>query len=325
MAIIRSSLLCLGIAALLAPAQAPAQANYPGSKPITLIVPYAPGNTDIIARIYFTQVGKDTKWPIIYDYKPGAAGHIGANLAAKSAPDGHTMLMISSSLTFGHLRKKKLPYDWRTDLIPTYQLTATSLMLMVNAKHPAKSVKEYVAWAKANPGKLNYGVVGTGGITHLVGMLMHDQMGIDVNYVPYKGFGPVAGDLAAGTLHAAMPSYKAVYGLVSEGKIRPLAMSMNKARNKHLPQLRSIAEEGYPDFNYVSWMGIFFPKGTPPAIMNRMNVELNKSTRAPDVIKGFDDLGDGIGGGTPEEFKRVVLDTSERLSKLIIDKNIDLD
>jgi tripartite-type tricarboxylate transporter receptor subunit TctC len=318
----RMTLLCLS-AALLAPMQVQAQANYP-NKPITLVVPYAPGNTDIIARIYLNQVGKDTKWPFTYDYKPGAAGHIGANVAARATPDGYTMLMISSSLTFGHLLKNKPAYDWRTDLIPTYQLTATSLMLMVNANHPAKSIKEYVAWAKANPGKLNYGVVGTGGITHLVGMLMHEQMGIEVNYVPYKGFGPVATDLAAGVLHAAMPSYKAVYGLINEGKIRPLGMSMAKARNKSLPNLKSVAEEGYPDFNYISWMGIFFPKGTPPAVMSRMNAELNKATKAPEVIKGFDDLGDGIGGGTPEEFKKVVLDTSERLSKIIIEKNIDL-
>ena len=198
-------------------------------------------------------------------------------------------------------------------------------MLMVNSKMPVNSVKEYVTWAKTNPGKLNYGVVGTGGITHLVGMLMHEKMGIEVNYVPYKGFGPVAADLAGGVLHGSMPSYKAVYGLVSEGKIRPLAMSMAKARNKSLPHLKSVAEEGYPDFNYVSWMGIFFPKGTPPAVMARINTELNKSTKAPEVIKGFDDLGDGIGGGTQEEFKKVVLETSERLSKIIIEKNIDLE
>jgi tripartite-type tricarboxylate transporter receptor subunit TctC len=309
---------------MLAPFQALAQANYP-SKPITLVVPYAPGNTDIMARIYLTQIARNTNWVFTYDYKPGAAGHIGANIAAKAAPDGHTMLMISSSLTFGHLLKNKPAYDWRTDLIPTYQMTATSLILMVNSNMPVKSIKEYVAWAKSNPGKLNYGVVGVGGITHLVGMLMHEKFGVEVNYVPYKGFGPVAGDLASGVLHGAMPSYKAVHGLVTEGKIRPIGMSMANARNKSLPHLKSIAEEGYPDFNYVSWMGIFFPKGTPQPIMNRMNAEFNKSTKYPEVIKGFDDLGDGIGGGTQDEFKRVVLDTSERLSKLIIEKNIPLD
>jgi len=326
-----SGLFCLSAAAFLAPLQVQAQAPakpasgaYP-SRPITLIVPYAPGNTDLMARIYLSQIARNTHWAFTYDYKPGQAGHIGANAAAKAEPDGHTMLMISSSLTFGHLYSKKLPYDWRTDLIPTYQMTATSLMLLVNSSMPVTSVKDYIAYAKANPGKINYGVVGAGGITHLVGMWMHGMMGVDVNYVPYKGFGPVAGDLASGVLNAAMPSYKAVRGLILQGKIRPLGLTMVNARNDHLPGLKSIAEEGVPDFNYVSWMGIFFPKETPQPIMNRMNTEFNKATKAPELIKGFDDLGDGIGGGSQADFKKLVLQTSERLTKLITDNNIKLD
>ena len=324
MIINRLPLLCLAAAAMLTPFQTLAQANYP-SKPITLVVPYAPGNTDIMARIYLTQMARNTNWVFTYDYKPGASGHIGANLAAKAAPDGHTMLMISASLTLGHLLTSKPLYDWRTDLIPTYQMSATSLILMVNSSMSVRSVKDYIAYAKANPGKLNYGVVGLGSITHLVGMWMNGMMGVEVNYVPYKGFGPVAGDLAGGVLHAATPSYKAVQGLVTEGKIRPLGMTKANARITQLPHLRSIAEEAVPNFNYVSWMGIFFPKGTPQPIMNRMNAEFNKATTYPEVIRGFDDLGDGLGGGTQEEFKKLVLETSTQLTKLIIDNKIELD
>lgn len=295
------------------------------SKPVTLIVPYAPGNTDIIARIYLTQISLNTGWTFTYDYKPGASGHIGATLAARSAPDGYTMLMMSSTITLGHLLKTPPPYDWRTAFVPIHQMTRTPPILIVSPTLPIKSVAEYIAYGKKNPGKINYANVGTGGITSLVSAWMNKAMGVEVTYVPYKGYGPITTAMVSGEAHAAHPSPKAFLSYIQSGKLRALATLQVNGRVPQLPYLKSLAEEGVPDFDYTIWIGSFYPRGTAPAIVNLMNTEFNKAAKSPEVIRKFDDLGEGFGGGTPEEFRKLVIDTGARLTKVVEETGIQLE
>ena len=303
--------------------QAPVR-EYP-TKPITLIVPYAPGNTDILARIYLQEISRNTDWAFTYDYKPGAAGRIGTALAAKAAPDGHTMLLVAASVTYGHLMKSKLSYDWRKDLAPVFLLNRTPGILLVYPSLPIHSLTEYIAYARANPGKINYATVGTGGIVHLIATLMHSQMGVKVTYVPYKGYGPIAGALASGEVHAAHPPFLAFQANVAAGKIRPLALTAANARLRQLPGVRSMAEEGLPDFDNFSWVGIFVPGGTPTSIVSRLNGEFTRASRSEDMVRRLEDLGETIGGGTAEEFKRFLYATSDRLGKVIKDTGFDLE
>lgn len=303
--------------------QAPVR-EYP-TKPITLIVPYAPGNTDVLARIYLQEISRNTDWIFTYDYKPGAAGKIGTALAAKAVPDGYTMLLVAASVTFGHLMKNRLPYDWRKDLAPVFLLNRTTGVLLVHPSLPIHSLMDYIAYAKAHPGKINYATVGSGGIVHLIATLMHSQMGVKVTYVPYKGYGPIASALASGEVHAAHPPFLAFQANVLAGKIRPLALTAAHARLKQLPGIRSMAEEGLPDFDNFSWVGIFVPGGTPTGIVNRLNGEFTRASRSEDMIKRLDDLGETIGGGTAEEFRRFLYATSDRLGKVIKDTGFDLE
>ena len=244
---------------------------------------------------------------------------------AKAAPDGHTMLMISGTITYSDLLKNKQSYDWRKDLAPVYQLNRTTGILMVNPALPVRTVAEYIAYGKANPGKINYATVGTGGIVHLIAELMHSQMGIKVTYVPYKGYGPITTALVSGDVQAAHPTYKAFQAFITSGKVRPIALTAANARLPQLPNLRSIAEEGVPEFDNFSWVGIFMPSGTPVPVINRMNAEFNKARQNPDVVQKLTDLGETPGGGSPEEYRRFLLNTSERLAKIIKDTGIELE
>jgi tripartite-type tricarboxylate transporter receptor subunit TctC len=268
---------------------------------------------------------QNTGWNFTYDYKQGDAGRIGTAYVAKAAPDGHTMLMISSTITYSHLMKNKQSYDWRKDLAPVYQLNRTTGILMVTPGLPVKSVSEYIAYGKANPGKINYATVGTGGIVHLVAEQMHSMMGIKVTYVPYKGYGPITTALVAGEVHAAHPTYKAFQAFITSGRVRPIGLTAAHARLPQLPNLRSIAEEGVPEFDNFTWVGIFVPSGVSSAIVNRMNGEFAKAAQSPDVVKRLTDLGESPGGGSPEEFRRFLFQTSERLTKVIKDTGIELE
>lgn len=315
---------CAGLLQAPAARAQPAAATFP-IRPITLIVPYAPGNTDVLARVYLNQIAENTRWNFTYDYKPGAAGRIGTAAAAKAAPDGHTLLMISATVTYGHLLKTRLPYDWRRDLAPVFPLNKTTGILLVNPALPVKTLAEYMAYGKANPGKINYGTVGTGGIVHLIAEYMHGLMGIKVTYVPYKGYGLITTALVSGEVHAAHPTYKAFQGMIQAGKVRPIAFTSAHARLPQLPGVRSMAEEGLPGFDNFSWVGIFAPAGTPAPVITRLNAEFNRARQSEELVKKLDDIGETPGDGSPEDFRRFLMATSERLEKIIRDTGIELE
>lgn len=295
------------------------------TRPITVIIPFSPGATDLMARIYTQEVSRVTGWVFTYDYKPGAAGRIGTAAAAKATPDGYSMHGNSATIAYGHLMKTKLTYDWRKDFIPLFQMNRTPSILLVNPSLPIRSVAEYISYAKANPGKINYATSGSGGIVHIIAEFMHSQMGVKVTYVPYKGFGPSSAALIAGEVQATHASYLSHQGNIKAGKVRPLALTARNARLKQLPELKSLAEEGLPGFEHVLWLGLFLPSGVPDAIVNRLSSEFNKAAKSDDVTKKLDAIGEAVGGGSPEEFRQFLNTVSERLTKVIMDNNIQLE
>jgi tripartite-type tricarboxylate transporter receptor subunit TctC len=195
----------------------------------------------------------------------------------------------------------------------------------VHPSLPVKTVGEYIAYGKANPGKVNYATVGTGGIVHVIAELMHSLMGIKVTYVPYKGYGPITTALVSGDVDAAHPTYKAFQSFIISGKVRPIGLTAANARLPQLPNVTSIAEQGMPEFDNYSWVGIFVPSAVPATAINRLNQEFNKARNSPELVKKLTDLGETPGGGTPDEFRRFLMQTSERLTKVIKENKIELE
>jgi tripartite-type tricarboxylate transporter receptor subunit TctC len=314
-----ASLLCAGPAYTQT-----ADRGYP-ARPITLIVPFAPGNTDVLARLFLQKISENTGWSFIYDYKPGASSSIGSAAVARAKADGYTMLLNTPSLIAVALSKRRLTYDWKTDLQPVYQMTRTPYILMVSASLPIKSLKDYVAYGKAHPGKINYATTGTGSIGHLFAAWMHGLMGVEVTYIPYKGYAPVATAIISGEVDAASPTYKSFHSYITAGKLRALAVTAANARIRQLPALKSIAEEGYSEYDSFTWAGIFVPTGTPLAIINRLNAEFSKAADSPDVTSRLDDLGEVKGGGSHEAFARFLVANGEVLARIVKERGIQID
>lgn len=301
-----------------------AQGNYP-SKPISVLIPFPPGGTDLMTRIYTQEVQRTNPgWNFVYDYKPGAAGRLGTAIAAKAAPDGYSMHGNSATIVYGHLMKG-LSYDWRKDFTPLFQMSRTPSILFVNPTLPIKTLADYISYGKANPGKINYATSGNGGIVHIIAEFMHSQMGVKVTYIPYKGFGQSSAGLLSGEVQATHASYIAYRGHITSGKVRPISLTMRNARLKQLPELKSMAEEGIPEFEHILWLGLFLPTGVPAPILNRLSSEFNKAAKSDEVLKKLESNGESVGGGTPEEFRRFLMNVSERLEKVIISNNIKLD
>ena len=313
----------LAMACAPALAQTDAEAGDYPRKPITIVVPFTPGNIDVLGRIYTNEISKTTKWSFLYDFKPGAAGTIGAAMVAKSAPDGYTLVGQSSTMAFAHLLPTR-PFDWRKDFTPVYQLNRTTSLFMVSANFPAQSVGEYIAYAKANPGKVNFAVNGFGGIVHIMSDLLNSQMGVKVTLVPFKGYAQIASALAQGEAHATLASYPTFKPFIDSGRIRPISLSIRNARMRQLPALKSLAEEGLPDYEHVVWVGLFAPSATPTAIAQRLNLEFNKAAKTDDVRNRLETLGESVGGGSLEEFRQMMLSTTERITKVVVENKIEL-
>ena len=307
----------------LAQAQAESDTRDYPRRPITIVVPFTPGNIDVLGRIYTNEISKTTKWSFLYDFKPGAAGTIGAAMVAKSPPDGYTLVGQSSTAAFAHLLPTK-PFDWRKDLTPIYQLNRTTSLFMVSSAFPAQSVGEYIAYAKANPGKVNFAVNGFGGIVHIMSDLLNSQMGVKVTLVPFKGYAQIATSLAQGEAHATLASYPTFKPFIDAGKIRPLSLSIRNARMRQLPTLKSLAEEGLPDYEHVVWVGLFAPSATPGAIARRLNFEFNKAAKSDEVRERLETLGESVGGGSLEDFRQAMQATTERITKVVTDNKIEL-
>jgi len=278
-----------------------AEAAYP-ERPITLIVPFAAGGTtDIIGRIIASGMAKDLKRQIIVENREGAGGTIGTDQAARARPDGYTLLLHTpSTAAINRYLYTRLKYDSAKDFTPISLVTKAPNVLVVRKGFPAKNVAELVKLAKANPGKYNYASSGNGTILHLSGALFTQTAGVDIVHVPYNGAGPAMNDVVAGTIDIMFDNFPSAIGHIRAGRVIPLAIT-TKARNFAMPNLPSIAEQGYPSYETSTWAAIYGPKNLPPDILARLAKAAAAAARDPETIKKFRDLGAEPVGSTPQE------------------------
>src|SRR5436190_1683824 len=246
---------------------------YP-SKPIRLIVPFAAGGgTDLTARAIAQRLTEAWGQPVIVDNRPGANGTIGVDIAAKSAPDGYTLTMISSSHSVNVSLYKNLPYDLVKDLTPITQATTQPYALVVNPSLPVKSVAELIALAKSKPGVLNYGSSGIGGLSHLSGALFAALAHIKLTHIPYKGGAPAMTEVISGQIDMLFSTLLQSHAQIEAGKLRPLAITTAK-RSPAAPQLPTMIEAGVPGFEVAGWYGVLAPAGTPAPIVDKLNKDI---------------------------------------------------
>lgn len=277
-----------------------AQSGYP-SRPMRIIVPAAPGGgTDYTARLIAQRLTNALGQSVVVDNRAGASGNIGLEIAAKSAPDGHTLVMPITSFPMNPHLFRKLPFDTVKDFSPITLAAVAPLYLVVNPSLPVKSVSDLVTLGKAKPGSLNYANSGNGTSAHLAGELFKKMSGVDMVSLPYKGGGPAVIDLIAGRVQVYFSTIPAAIQQVQAGRLRGLAVTSSK-RVDLIPDVPTVAESGLPGFEIVGWFGMFAPAGTPRPIIMRLNAEINETMQLPETRKQFATHGLVPGGGTPEE------------------------
>jgi tripartite-type tricarboxylate transporter receptor subunit TctC len=312
--------ICAGFAAICVPsltlAQAPTSA-FP-NKPIRFVVPYpAGGPLDVIARLLGQKVAESTKQPVVVDNKPGAGGNIGADIVAKSPADGYTLVMGAvATHAINPTLYASIPYDPVKDFAPITQVASTPNVLVVNPSVPASNVREFIAYAKANPGKLNFGSGSTGSAGHLAGELFKAQAGVQMTHVPYKGAAPAMQDLVGGQIQLMFDNLASSLAQVKAGRVKALAVTTAK-RTALAPDLPTIAESGLPDFDISTWFGVFAPAGTPKETLDRLHAEFTKALAAPDVREKMLALGAEPVGNRPEEFAAYIRAERDKYARVI--------
>ena len=301
-----------------------AQTDYP-NKPIRLIVPFpAGGGTDIYARLIANKLTERLKW-VVVDNKPGAGGNIGVDAAAKSPPDGYTIVIgQTSNLTISPTLYKKLPYDPQKDLTPIVLVADSALALVVPAASPYKTVKEIVSAAKQKPEDISLGFPGNGTVAHLSSVMFQSASGAKFQNVPYKGAAQALTDLMGSSIQSYMASATTVIGHVKGGKLRALAVT-GKNRIESLQGVPTIEESGYPGFDAVTWFGLLAPAGTPAAVVERINTEVNKILVLPEVKEKIAAEGGGPIGGTPQEFARLLTTETPKWARLVKESGAKID
>jgi tripartite-type tricarboxylate transporter receptor subunit TctC len=300
----------------LAPQLAQAQ-SYP-TKPVRLVVPYAPGGaTDIIARAAAIELTKTLGQSVIVENRAGAGGNVGAELVAKSAPDGYTMVMSASSLHgITPFLYTKLNYDPNKDLVPVIVFASFANVLVLNPGVKANSVQELVALARSQPGKMTCASSGSGSTIHMSCEMFKQMLGLDIVHVPYKGSGPAVSDLMGGQVNLMFDNIPSAISHVRSGKLRALATTGAK-RASALPELPTMIEAGVPGYVADAWFGLVMPAGTPKAIIERMNAEGQKAAKAPEFVKRMTDLGYEIVGGTSEQMAAMIQDEFKRWGPIV--------
>jgi len=318
----RTLLLAVTVAAS---AQAWSQATYP-NKPVRVVVPLAPGGaTDIQARLFTQKLSMSLGQTFLVDNRAGAGGLIAFNLIAhQTPPDGYTLLATSATFTNAPALFEKPPFDPIKDFEPISLMSKAPYALIVTPTFPAKSLGEFIAWSKANPGSLNFAISGQGTIIHFAAVWFASAAGFKATLVPYKGTGPATQDVIAGQVHATFANVISASPLLKAGKIRAIAVTTAQ-RSGVYPDLPAIAEAGMPDYEVTTWHGWLAPKGTSRAIVNVMNAELSKVLKYPDVVKLLADDGGIPMGGAPVEFRKLIASEIERWKKLVKDNNIKTD
>jgi tripartite-type tricarboxylate transporter receptor subunit TctC len=294
------------------------------SKPIRFIVPYAPGGgTDVVARIYGGNLSRRVHQPVVIENRPGASGAVGVEVTAKAPPDGNTICIISASNTVNSATNPRLPYDLAKDLQGVSQLISQSFVLVVNPSLPVKSVRDLIAYAKANPGKLNFGSSGTGGVTHLAGVLLAHMSQTDMVHVAYRGEAAAIIDLMNGSTQFQIATLLNAKPHIDSGRLRALATSSNK-RNPATPDLPTIAESGVPGYMVDQWYGVVTSAKVPQAIVNALSEEISLSAQDPEVVERLKKDGVEAVSSKPEELSAHIKSEIDKWGTLVRETGIKL-
>lgn len=296
--------------------------SYP-NRPLRFVSPYPPGGAvDILARFLGQHLHDSLGQPVIVENRAGGSGIVGTAAVAKAAPDGYTLLMASSGpLAVNPSMFPDLPYDPTRDLAPITMVAIVPSVLAVHPSIPAKSVKQLIALAKANPGELNFSSSGNGGSGHLAGEMFNLMAGIRMTHIPYRGTGPSVIGLLSGEVSLSFENMLSLLAYVKEGRVRGLAVTSVK-RSQAAPELPTIAESGLPGYSAGPWFAILAPAGTPRDIVNVLNRELVKILRRPDVVKRLSADGGDVVAGTPEELSEYIRSEIRTWAKVIREANI---
>lgn len=293
-------------AAILACAMASAWGQAYPTKPIRIVAPSTPGDApDVIARLVADKLSVALGQQVVVDNKPGAGGVVGSESVAKSAPDGYTLIMGNAgSHGINAAVYSKLPYDIQRDFAPVSQVAIAPNVMVVNPAVPANTVAEFIAYAKAQPGKLSYASGGNGSSAHMSMELFKAMAGVDIQHIPYKGSSPALTDLIGGQVAVFIGNMPPTVPHIKAGKLRALAVT-TRARSALMPELPTIGDT-LPGYETVAWFGVLAPAGTPPDIVNKLSVEIGKIARSPEMREKLVAMGAEPVGGTPDEFKAVI-------------------
>ncbi len=303
-------------ALIAAPAGSALAQAYP-SKPIRVIVPFPPGgSTDFLARIVGQKLTAAWGQQVVIDNRPGAGGTVGAAEAARATPDGYTLLMGAVHHTIATSAYAKLPYDFQKDFAPVTTVAIVPNILVVNPAVPANTVKELIAYAKANPGKLTYGSAGMGTAHHLIGESFNAQAGVDILHVPYKGSSPAVADLIGGQVTLMYDTVSSCLPHIKSGKLRAIGVSTAK-RSAALPDVPTIAEAALPGFEVTTWFGFLAPAKTPPDVVTKLNTEIVKILNMPDVRERLLAAGSEPVGNTPEQMTAQIAHETAEFAKIV--------
>jgi len=283
----------------------PAAPDYP-TKPIRIIVPQSPGaSTDITARLVAQGLNEAFKQPVIVDNRPGSSGIAGTELVARAAPDGYTLMVVASSFSINPALGRKLPYDSIRDFTTVTQLSKFPNMLAAHPSAPVKTLQDVIAYARAKPGQLNYASAGVATGTHMTVELLKFMTGIDLLHVPYKGGGPAMTAAIGGQTQLVVGTSVGMLTHVRAGKLRAIAVT-SAHRSAAAPDIPTFAESGVPGYEHEPWNGMFGPAGLPKSVLARVNAEVARILRSPEVKKIFERDAADVVGGTPEQFGAVL-------------------
>jgi tripartite-type tricarboxylate transporter receptor subunit TctC len=306
----------IGLSAFSLNALAQGNSNFP-DRSVRIIVPFgAGGATDIISRTVGQKLSEMWKQPVVVDNRSGANGNIGASDAAKSAPDGYTLLMATSSHAINATLYKNLNYSLSQDFVALSNLAFVPLVLVVNPAIPANTVKELATYAKANSGTLNFGSGGVGTAAHLAGELFNTETGSKMLHVPYKGGALAMNDLLGGQIQVMFANLPEANNQIKANKLRALAVTGDQ-RNPQQPDVTTFAESGFPSIDLKSWFGLFVPKGTPTAVVQKLSTDISAAVQDPAVQKRLTEIGSEPVGSKTEQFQPFVNNEIKRWGGLI--------
>ena len=291
--------------------------NYP-SKPITMVVPFvAGGTTDILARIVGQSLSEELGQPVIIDNRAGAGGNIGGQFAARSAADGYTLFMGTvGTNAINEWLYKKMPFNPNKDFAPLTRVANVPNLLVANPQQPFKNVKEMIAYAQANPGKVNFGSSGSGSSIHLSGELFKMMTKVDMVHIPYKGSAPAVTDLLGNQIAIMFDNMPSAIQHVRSGKLRPLAVTTAK-RSPELPDVPTVAEAGVPGYEATSWFGLFAPAKVPADVQAKLHAAIIKVLQKPDVVKKIGDQGGEVVTESQAEFAKFIAAENEKWKKVV--------